>query len=75
MESSLRLFGLILISVVAVRRVDAQNPTAQSTGEAWQIVPLTQSSRVLARDGSLIGDIGREIRNSIPLKSFPWFVS
>lgn len=53
--------------------VGAQNPPA-STGEPWQLVQLPQSSRVLARDGSLIGDIGRQIRNSVSIKSLPWYV-
>ena len=43
------------------RRRVAQDTAPHSTGEAWQIVPLPQSSLVFARDGSLIGEIGREI--------------
>ena len=50
--------------------VTAQDST-HGTGEAWQIVPLTQSSLVVARDGSLIGEIGREWRTNIPLRSLP----
>lgn len=45
------------------------------TGEAWQIVQPAQSSLVFARDGtSLIGEIGREMRTSISLKSLPAYV-
>jgi penicillin-binding protein 1A len=47
----------------------------KSTGEAWQIVPLPQSSLVFARDGSLIGELGREQRTNVSLKSLPWYVS
>lgn len=43
--------------------------------EAWQIIQLPQSSRVLARDGSLIGEIGREFRTSIKLSSLPAYVA
>jgi penicillin-binding protein 1A len=64
--------ALILFLVAA--SLGAQTPAPGSTGEAWQIVQLAQSSRVLARDGSLIGDIGHEIRNSVSLKSLPWYV-
>jgi penicillin-binding protein 1A len=52
----------------------AQEPARPSTGEAWQIIQLPQSSLVYARDGSLIGEIGREWRTSVSLKSLPWYV-
>src|SRR5438045_464021 len=48
--------------------------TARPTGEAWQIIPLPQSSLVYARDLSLIGEIGREWRTSIPIGSLPAYV-
>lgn len=47
---------------------------AQSTGEAWQIIQPPQSSLVFARDGSLIGEIGRQWRTSVPLRSLPRYV-
>jgi penicillin-binding protein 1A len=70
----LRSFQVIPFFVIVAAGASAQAPATGSTGEAWQIVQLAQSSRVLARDGSLIGDIGREIRNSVSLKSLPWYV-
>ena len=70
----MRLFRPVLILSIAAATAGAQAPAPGSTGEAWQIIQLAQSSRVLARDGSLIGDIGREIRNSVSLKSLPWYV-
>ena len=42
--------------------------------EPWRLVPLPQASLVLARDGSLVGEIGRERRVSVPLRSLPRFV-
>jgi 1A family penicillin-binding protein len=70
----LRLFRLAPFFFVVASGAIAQTPAAGSTGEVWQIVQLAQSSRVLARDSSLIGDIGHEIRNSVSLKSLPWYV-
>ncbi|HEX4936823.1 MAG TPA: transglycosylase domain-containing protein, partial [Gemmatimonadaceae bacterium] len=54
----------------------AQQPAPQkaSTGEAWQIVSMPQSSQVLARDGTLIGEIGRQWRTVIALRSLPRYV-
>ena len=42
--------------------------------EPWQIVTPPQASLVLARDGSMIGEIGRERRISISLASLPAYV-
>mgnify|MGYP002780594379 FL=1 len=42
--------------------------------EPWQIVPLPQSSLVLARDGSLLGTIGDARRLSIRLADLPRYV-
>jgi penicillin-binding protein 1A len=44
------------------------------TGEAWQIVPQPQASEILARDGSLIGEVGKQLRISVPVRSLPKFV-
>ncbi|HVD59869.1 MAG TPA: PBP1A family penicillin-binding protein [Gemmatimonadaceae bacterium] len=50
------------------------NASAQSRSEPWQIVQQPQSSQILARDGSLIGEVGRELRLSVPLRSLPRYV-
>jgi penicillin-binding protein 1A len=42
--------------------------------EAWQIVPQPQSSLVFARDGSLIGEIGRQFRTSVVLRTLPRYL-
>src|SRR5688500_15764474 len=42
--------------------------------EPWQIIPQPQSSQIFARDGSMIGEVGREIRTSVPLSSLPRYV-
>src|SRR5829696_2192779 len=54
----------------------AQRPArpASSTGEPWRIVPLPQSSLVLARDGSLVGEVGREWRTSVSIRTLPKYV-
>jgi penicillin-binding protein 2D len=53
--------------------VSAQQPGANDT-EPWTIVPMPQASLVLARDGSLIGEIGKEIRINVPISSLPKYV-
>jgi penicillin-binding protein 2D len=47
---------------------------AQSATEAWQIVPQPQSSLVLARDGQLIGELGPQLRVSVPIQTLPAYV-
>lgn len=44
-------------------------------GEPWRIVTPPQSSVVLARDGSLIGEIGGEWRTLVRLKTLPPYVA
>ncbi|HEY9225500.1 MAG TPA: PBP1A family penicillin-binding protein, partial [Gemmatimonadaceae bacterium] len=61
--------SLLILALAATTAVAQEAPP--KTGEAWQIVQLPQSSRVFARDGSLIGEIGREFRTVVPLKSLP----
>jgi 1A family penicillin-binding protein len=51
----------------------AQQPKPADT-EPWKIVPMPQASLVLARDGSLIGEIGKEIRTSVSIKSLPSYL-
>ncbi|MBM3884258.1 MAG: PBP1A family penicillin-binding protein [Gemmatimonadetes bacterium] len=66
----------LLVALVTAPGV-AQAPVAApapSTGEPWRIIRPPQASLVLARDGSLIGEIGREWRVSVPLASLPAYV-
>jgi 1A family penicillin-binding protein len=51
----------------------SQQPTTADT-EPWTITPMPQASLVLARDGSLIGEIGKEIRTNISIKSLPKYL-
>ena len=45
-----------------------------STGPVWQIVPQPQSSLVFARDGAFIGEIGRESRTTVSIRTLPRYV-
>jgi len=49
---------------------------AQETesAEPWRLIQPPQSSLVVARDGSLIGEIGKEWRTSVSIKSLPKYV-
>jgi 1A family penicillin-binding protein len=63
----------LLASTSAARTLVAQD-TAHRTGEAWQIIPLPQSSLVFARDGTPIGEIGHEMRTNISIRAIPKYV-
>ena len=74
-------FGLPAASVVCLPLVFALLPAglaAQgapgSTGEAWQIITPAQASLVLGRDGALIGELGRERRINVALRTLPKYV-
>ena len=55
--------GLALVAGPLVAQQPAEEP--------WRIVRPKQSSLVLARDGSLIGEIGKEWRTNVALGSLP----
>jgi 1A family penicillin-binding protein len=63
-------------SARAQNSVRVAPPPAQAAEvEAWQIVPQPQSSLVFARDGSLVGEIGRQFRTSVALRTLPRYLS
>src|SRR4051812_36672281 len=64
---------LSIAVLLAAGLAGAQEPP-KSTGEAWQIIQLPQSSLVYARDGTLIGEIGKEFRTSVTISSLPAYV-
>ena len=62
--------GLLFLLIAGTAA--AQDTTKPGgTGEPWQIIQPPQSSLVFARDGSFIGEIGRQARTSVPLSSLP----
>ena len=65
-----------LAAPLAAQSPGSETPASarRTTGPAWQIVPQPQSSLVYARDGSLVGEIGRESRTSVPIRSLPRYV-
>ncbi|MDB4887458.1 MAG: penicillin-binding protein family [Gemmatimonadetes bacterium] len=63
-----------LVLALSASAAQAQAAAPRSTGQVWQIVPQPQSSLVYARDGSLIGEIGRESRTSISIRTLPKYV-
>ncbi len=66
---------LLLASALLAAPLGAQNPAALPfTGPVWQIVPQPQSSLVFARDGAFIGEIGRESRTSVSIRTLPRYV-
>lgn len=59
-------------AALAARPAAAQS--TQSTGEPWRLVQPPQSSLVFARDGSLIGEIGRQWRTSVSIQTLPKYL-
>ncbi|MGE5732964.1 MAG: transglycosylase domain-containing protein, partial [Gemmatimonas sp.] len=67
------VIAALLVVIGGAPTAGAQDSAHQTT-EAWQIIPLPQSSLVFARDSTLIGEIGHEMRTSVSLKSLPAYV-
>jgi len=66
--------GLSVAAFLAApaRAVSQAAPTA--TGEPWRIITPAQASLVFGRDGTLIGEFGRERRMNVALRTLPKFV-
>ncbi len=69
LQSSVPALVAALLSVAT-----AAHAQDSSAVQPWQIVAPLQSSLVLARDGSLIGEIGREWRTSVSITTLPRYV-
>ena len=63
---TLTLVGLVLMPGSGASQAPATEP--------WRLIQPPQSSQILARDGSLIGDVGRELRTSVSIRSLPRYV-
>ena len=63
--------GLALVAA-AVRAQPVTTPRPAS--EAWQLIAPPQASLVYARDGSFLGEIGKEWRTSIAIRTLPRYV-
>ncbi len=64
--------ALALLHLPAATR--AQEQRSQTAVEPWRIVTPAQSSVVVARDGSLIGEVGTQWRTNVSLRSLPKYV-
>ena len=68
--SRIRVSAVLVAALAAPS--SAQSPRVAS--QAWQLVAEAQSSLVFARDGALIGEIGRESRTSVAIRTLPRYV-
>ena len=64
------LAGAALLTAGGAQMAVAQQPAADPS----RIISLPQSSLVYARDGSLIGEIGREWRTSVSIRRLPRYL-
>ena len=64
------LTSAFLLLATPVLHAGAQS----SSGDPWRIDPLPQASLVFANDGTLVGEIGRELRTSISIRTLPKYV-
>ena len=62
---------VVAIAVSIAPRLSAQE---RESNEAWRIIVPPQSSLVFARDGSLIGELGKEKRTIVSIRTLPRYV-
>ncbi len=64
----------IAVALAAALPAAAAAQQTTPTGEPWRLVAQAQASSVLARDGSLLGDVGRELRTSVSIRTLPRYL-
>jgi penicillin-binding protein 1A len=64
----------LALSLALLAAPAASHAQARSTGPVWQIVAMPQSTEIFARDGSLMGEIGTQIRTSVSIRTLPRYV-
>ncbi|HET6764715.1 MAG TPA: PBP1A family penicillin-binding protein, partial [Longimicrobiaceae bacterium] len=67
-----QILALALIGAAAAVLVAA--PAARAQGSGVELVVPTQSAQVYARDGSLIAELGPQVRTIVSLQSLPQYV-
>ena len=61
--------GCLLWLAAATTLASGARAQERETNEAWRIIVPPQSSLVFARDGSLIGEIGKQKRTLVSIRS------
>jgi 1A family penicillin-binding protein len=62
--------GAVLLALPAAA-MGQGTPPSSGTGEPWRIITPPQVSLVLARDGAVIGQVGRERRLNVSIRTLP----
>ncbi|HKR09700.1 MAG TPA: PBP1A family penicillin-binding protein [Gemmatimonadaceae bacterium] len=65
---------LLLALAILTPSLSAAQGTGAPDTAAWMIIPQPQASLVYARDGSVIGEIGKEIRTSVSIRTLPRYL-
>jgi penicillin-binding protein 1A len=61
-------------AIAALASIAHRPSPIAAQNEPWRLIPVPQSSLVYARDGSLIGEIGKEMRTTVSIRSLPKYV-
>ena len=70
-----RMFRCIAVVVATSLSIAARLPAQErESNEAWRMIVPPQSSLVFARDGSLIGELGKEKRTLVSIRTLPRYV-
>ena len=70
-----RLFRRVAVVVATAVSTAVRLPAQErESNEAWRIIVPPQSSLVFARDGSLIGELGKEKRTLVSIRTLPRYL-
>ncbi len=66
--------GAIAVAIAVFVMPTAGAAQQQNSGDPSRIVAMPQASIVLARDGSMIGEIGNELRTNVSIRTLPKYL-
>jgi penicillin-binding protein 1A len=65
---------VVALALAALLVMSSAGAAQSRESEAWRIIQPPQSSQILARDGSLIGEVGDQLRTSVSIRTLPRYV-
>src|SRR5687768_12221176 len=74
LASAVRSLGAIAVAIAVFVAPSVGAAQQQTSNDPSRIVAMPQASIVLARDGSMIGEIGNELRTNVSIRTLPKYL-
>jgi penicillin-binding protein 1A len=65
---------VVALALAALLVMPSTGQAQARESDAWRMIQPPQASQILARDGSLIGEVGNQLRTSVSIRTLPRYV-